>query len=84
MAFSYPQKGIEMKEHKIKVTISNLNGSVSYEIRQGGAVIAKDTFCGKSVVGFNKEYQVDSTTGLSAVITHHEGVLPEVSVTVIN
>lgn len=53
----------------IQVTVTKLNGSVSFEVHQNGECLVKDTFFGKSNAEFHKNYNVNCTSDEFTVTT---------------
>ncbi|WP_272540109.1 MULTISPECIES: hypothetical protein [Providencia] len=65
-------RGHQMKT--IQVTVTKLNGSVSFEVHQNGERLVKDAFYGKTSTQFTRKYRVNGTSDdLVVTITHSEG-----------
>lgn len=62
-------RGHQMKT--IQVTVTQLNGSVSFEVHQGGNLLIKDTLYGKPNAEFHKKYNVNCTSDELLITTTH-------------
>ena len=68
----------------IQVTVTKLNGSVSFEVHQGSNLLIKDTLYGKSNAEFHKKYSVSCTSDEVSIKTvHSDSDEVEISVKVI-
>ncbi|EKT65803.1 hypothetical protein [Providencia alcalifaciens] len=68
----------------IQVTVTKLNGSVSFEVHHGSNVLIKDTLYGQSNAEFHKKYNVNCTSDkILITTTHSDSEDVEISVKVI-